>query len=949
MVAPEDNGSRYRDRDRPEESSAQSSTLLGEGMEVDDGHHRPVNTRPRQSYADATTQPIGEAPEEDPSRSAKGKGKARDTTGESSTTHSTGARSEDLATVNERLLRAGIDPAMADFLDQGMAQVVIGQLLDTVENLRDSVQRANNARNALGVQLQQARKRPASPMDSGRQAGPARAPPSPPQAGPSQPRQSKTSARSFLATPDRPKLDISPFWFTDQRDSKKEAEFDNSGKRTKKGRVVLHTGLSRPEVEPNAFTPATSGGPAFHEPREAPASSDVRIPYIFRGLASPITYVIPRRLGGGRQHAGEVMASDETQPLPGVAPPTPAEQFIDEYVAEHMPPPRTAAQANVPVQATGVMPDDSESDDGASSMGEEEATDSDIEETPDQQQKRRGRNKDIRDKNTRKLRGWAQEAHIRDLENGGPSIEGLGTVLINNRRERNNNFGSLLDFNTYYSARGNRVFVGRSALDALLYERERSTAFTHPHTNQTYIAAPRGFPMIPRELSRLARLIDNKKASARERFEAWLLLGEFHRVASRLYVTLRDRTMMTVLTTNAWTQSRRNHPPISEDHPEWNVAAMPINTEEVLMSNPTNRTRGLGLPQPAEEQALDINVWAQYIAHHGRPGSDNVFAGIPIDYAYRVYLPAVFAYRLGLALAPVTQTGRAAFMRQWAMVLAQPGLYDEHIIYWNDQHPVTAFEELDMNAPHINIRRLVMDEANSHQISEAHVLDTMIENRIPRAWINHGYAYGFNYLNHYYSGASIHRELFERVDDSRINRLNRLGSYPRLIPEWDGWWTPSTHDRTRIHLLTQIDINERQRHPDQSHVWVTLGSPPVMRHLRGRPADVTTEVFPPPQPEAPLSSATITYPLVADQAVISNEIGSLSLETQPTPTSSSSTAPTREPDPTTSAQETTDVMDEAPDPTAGQPTSSAAPLAESSHSASTTTPSIEGVMDTNHD
>ena len=59
-----------------------------------------------------------------------------------------------------------------------------------------------------------------------------------------------------------------------------------------------------------------------------------------------------------------------------------------------------------------------------------------------------------------------------------------------------------------------------------------------------------------------------------------------------------------------------------------------------------------GLPMPGADHLFALAPWAQYIAHYGRPGIQNHFVGVAMDYAHNIFYPSVFGYLLGRNLSP---------------------------------------------------------------------------------------------------------------------------------------------------------------------------------------------------------------------------------------------------------------------------------------------------------
>ncbi|RDB20551.1 hypothetical protein Hypma_012380 [Hypsizygus marmoreus] len=797
-----------------------------DSMDVDDGYQRRVENAPTSSTG--SSKPV-----------SKGKEK---TSGESSGTRQGTSgprdlhdRSQDVAEMMDRLERAGVAPGLVDFLDNGMAQVVLGQMLDTIENLQDAVRRGEGARNQLAQQLQQAqRKRPASPADSGRSAGPSRT-------------QSETSTTAH--------------------------EVRQMPARSLPPTIV--------PVEPMRSTPSVQ-----HQPRPAPIKDETR-ELVTRGFSNPADYPIPGGLEGTTRVLGLANPEDSYEPLPGTAPPVP----MSELEAESSTTPQVAspkAKETKPATKGGYRDPSDDSDYGeSSSAAEEQHTDQEVSETPQQRRERHARNTKVREGKEKSGRTALQTRHEADLNVAGPTVEGLGTVIIDNRRERSNYMWGMLLLDYYYSSMTNTVFAGQSAVDAYRFEASYREGY-QPPSGRVYVVALRGFPMNPCQLNRLVRLSTDRRESDRDMYEAWLLLHEFYRVSGSFQPGLRDRTMRTILETETWPLHASQRPSVSLHNAVRDHERLPVDTTAFL-GNRSNRTHGAGLQQPSDVHTFDIDAWAQYVLHHGRPGSDNHFAGIAMDRAFWVNYPTVFGYRLGITLAPTTGSARASFMRMWAMVAARPQFYTEAVNEWNTHHPDEQYQAIAPGTNPVSLRRFVIDETHASNIGEYDVLETLIRNGIPVEWVHHSYAYGFNYLNHHYSGSALHTALFNRVDDDRIHRITQFG-VPPTIPAWSGWRQATPHDRIRLHSLMRQE-EERERRSLDDIEWLQAGLSEVGTYLAGRSHDLVAASFASASLDAPNTStsalvslpmpAMVEVPFVPDQAVLAAELRQASLASHP--------------------------------------------------------------------
>ena len=145
---------------------------------------------------------------------------------------------------------------------------------------------------------------------------------------------------------------------------------------------------------------------------------------------------------------------------------------------------------------------------------------------------------------------------------------------------------------------------------------------------------------------------------------------------------------------------------------------------------------------PDFANVLHIDTMGLYILLHRHPGR-NFFSGTVIDHAFRVNRRSIFRYGLGRLMMP---GGREPhFRRLFACLLALPRRYREAIVEYNRRHPENPFTEQPGPTYSLHRPRRVTGAAANTTIQD--VIEVLIDNRIPQAWIDHGYTYGLNFIN----------------------------------------------------------------------------------------------------------------------------------------------------------------------------------------------------------
>ncbi|KAF8991716.1 hypothetical protein BDQ17DRAFT_1332729 [Cyathus striatus] len=177
---------------------------------------------------------------------------------------------------------------------------------------------------------------------------------------------------------------------------------------------------------------------------------------------------------------------------------------------------------------------------------------------------------------------------------------------------------------------------------------------------------------------------------------------------------------------------------------------------------------------PPQEHQLMVDPYCQYIAHHGHPSSSNPFIGIAINQVFQVC-------QHSRALGPTMREARVAFLREFALLLAQPHGYCEEVKAWNTTHPEAPF--VPQWGPDFIARQFNCPAFSANNVGMTDVISTLIMNRVPIMWIDHVYPYRLNYLDTHFTNSPLRRDLFLDVDDCRLGHLQHYGE-PQEISEF---------------------------------------------------------------------------------------------------------------------------------------------------------------------
>ncbi|KAG6877590.1 hypothetical protein C0993_005808 [Termitomyces sp. T159_Od127] len=94
----------------------------------------------------------------------------------------------------------------------------------------------------------------------------------------------------------------------------------------------------------------------------------------------------------------------------------------------------------------------------------------------------------------------------------------------------------------------------------------------------------------------------------------------------------------------------------------------------------TSALRIMHVPNP--NMLFDLKQLAQYVLIFGRPGMENTWQCIVVNYTYHMHWHTLFGFVLCWALC-ANSTGKTMLVQWLALVMAQPGLYCEAVDAFN--------------------------------------------------------------------------------------------------------------------------------------------------------------------------------------------------------------------------------------------------------------------------
>ncbi|KAG6893594.1 hypothetical protein C0992_009365, partial [Termitomyces sp. T32_za158] len=185
---------------------------------------------------------------------------------------------------------------------------------------------------------------------------------------------------------------------------------------------------------------------------------------------------------------------------------------------------------------------------------------------------------------------------------------------------------------------------------------------------------------------------------------------------------------------------------------------------------------------PNLTKPFDLKQVVQYVLIFGRPGMENTWQGIAVDFAYQMHWRTLFGFALCHALC-ANSTGKTTLVRCIALVMARPGLYRKAIIAYNKVYkkPFVA-----QHGVQLTIYQLHVPDDQVRNFLDEDALCVLLYNRIPPEWMDHAYTYGVVYLEQQFHQPTMLLDNFHEVDNEHLERLQVYGT-PPAIPEWNGW------------------------------------------------------------------------------------------------------------------------------------------------------------------
>ncbi|KAG6882571.1 hypothetical protein C0992_011316, partial [Termitomyces sp. T32_za158] len=305
-----------------------------------------------------------------------------------------------------------------------------------------------------------------------------------------------------------------------------------------------------------------------------------------------------------------------------------------------------------------------------------------------------------------------------------------------------------------------------------------------------YKFARRGFPCNPYELERLYKYCVNPHVPLRDHIAAFMLLIEMQSFAQHLDTSLQDRTMRLLLDDPAYRDILN---PITRPEDMAFVERLHIPARYLRTKDDgTTALRVMRAPDP--KKPFDLEQLAQYALIYGRPGLENTWQGIAVDFAYRMHWRTLFGFALCRALC-ANSAGKTTLVRRFALVMARPGLYREAVAAYAVANPTRPF--VAQYGANIKICQVHVPDDQVRNFSDDDAIRVLIHNRIPPDWVDHAYTYGVVYLEQQFHQPTMSLDIFRDVDDKRLQRLSVYGP-PPAIPHWDGWREISEEDRYRL-------------------------------------------------------------------------------------------------------------------------------------------------------
>ncbi|KAG6871708.1 hypothetical protein C0992_010450, partial [Termitomyces sp. T32_za158] len=327
----------------------------------------------------------------------------------------------------------------------------------------------------------------------------------------------------------------------------------------------------------------------------------------------------------------------------------------------------TAAAGKGKQRAVPAIEDDSD----YGQLQSEEEEEAEEGESAAQRFQRVQRNKKLAKKKVNRAKAAAVIAHRALNDFSGRIPDGLGVKVWGplDVERLNSCFHGALGPCCYYSSLMNTVFVGADVNRAAAFEFSSGQSAKVPGT-KVYQFACRGFPGTPYKLKRLYKYYANPHVPR--------LLSELKDFTQSRDMALHNCTM-TLLCSDPTYWDLVNPMQGPEDLSYAEKHHIPSRFLRVKDDGVTalriTRTPDPNIP-------FDLDQIARYALIFGRPGMENTWQGITVDFAYRIHWQTLFGFALCRALC-ANSAGKTTLVCRLALVMARLGLYCEAIDAFN--------------------------------------------------------------------------------------------------------------------------------------------------------------------------------------------------------------------------------------------------------------------------
>ncbi|KAG6879176.1 hypothetical protein C0992_004641 [Termitomyces sp. T32_za158] len=228
---------------------------------------------------------------------------------------------------------------------------------------------------------------------------------------------------------------------------------------------------------------------------------------------------------------------------------------------------------------------------------------------------------------------------------------------------------------------------------------------------------------------------------------------------------------------------------------------------------------------PDPNVSFDLDQVVQYALIFGRPGMENTWQGIAVNFSYRMHWQTLFGFALCRALC-TNSAGKTTLVCQMALIMACPGLYREAIDVFNK-----VYNELfaAQHGPQLTINQVHIPDNKVQNFSDDDAICILLYNHIPVEWVDHAYTYRVVYLEQQFHHPTMLLDIFWKVDNEHLERLRLYGT-PVAIPQWDRWHKLTEKDHYRL-MFKRTEESTAGLFPKANGLYYYIGMDPNVGQL----------------------------------------------------------------------------------------------------------------------